>query len=80
MAARSGTDYVHKDLSIDLAYRLGAIDIRTKKLSRISRPIGREFGQREELTDRLKGILKAYPCDVGVLKELVQNADDAGLP
>ena len=78
VAARSDIDYVHKDLSIDLAHRLGAIDIRTKKLSRISRPIGQEFGQREELTDRLKGILKAYPCDVGVLKELVQNADDAG--
>ena len=78
VAPRSCIDYVHKDLSIDLAHRLGAIDIRTKKLSRISRPIGREFGQREELTDRLKGILKAYPCDVGVLKELVQNADDAG--
>ena len=78
VAARSGIDYVHKDLPIDLAHRLGASDIRTKKLSKISRPIGREFGQREELTDRLKGILKAYPCDVGVLKELVQNADDAG--
>ena len=78
VAARSDIDYVHKDLSIDLAHRLGAIDIRTKKLSRISRPIGQKFGQREELTDRLKGILKAYPCDVGVLKELVQNADDAG--
>ena len=78
MAATSGIDYVHKDLPIDLAHRFGAIDIRTKKLSKISRPIGREFGQREELTDRLKGILKAYPCDVGVLKELVQNADDAG--
>ena len=78
VAPRRGIDYVHKDLSIDLAHRLGAIDIRTKKLSRISRPVGREFGQREELTDRLKGILKAYPCDVGVLKELVQNADDAG--
>ena len=78
VAARSGIDYVHKDLPIHLAHRLGAIDIRTKKLSKISRPIGRKFGQREELTDRLKGILKAYPCDVGVLKELVQNADDAG--
>ena len=78
VAAMSGIDYVHKDLPIDLAHRFGAIDIRTKKLSKISRPIGREFGQREELTDRLKGILKAYPCDVGVLKELVQNADDAG--
>ena len=78
VATRSDIDYVHKDLSIDLAHRLGAIDIRTKKLSRISCPIGQKFGQREELTDRLKGILKAYPCDVGVLKELVQNADDAG--
>ncbi|XP_022789409.1 sacsin-like [Stylophora pistillata] len=78
VVAKSGIDYVHKDLSIDLAHRLGAIDIRTKKLDRISRAIGREFGQREDLTDRLKGILKAYPCDVGVLKELVQNADDAG--
>ena len=78
VAARSDIDHVHKDLSIDLAHRLGAIDIRTKKLSRISHPIGQKFGQREELTDRLKGILKAYPCDVGVLKELVQNADDAG--
>lgn len=75
---RSGIDYVHKDLSIDFAHKLGAVDIRTKKLASKSRPIGRPFGQREELTDRLKGILKAYPCDVGVLKELVQNADDAG--
>ena len=72
------TPYVHKHVPIDLAYRMGAVDIREKKLARISRPIGKEFGQREELTDRLKGILKAYPCDVGILKELVQNADDAG--
>ena len=72
------TAYVHKHVPIDLAYKMGAVDIRAKKLARISRPIGKAFGQREELTDRLKGILKAYPCDVGILKELVQNADDAG--
>ena len=72
------TRYVHKDVAIDLAHRMGAVDIRSKKLARISRAIGQEFGQREELTDRLKGILKSYPCDVGILKELVQNADDAG--
>ena len=72
------TRYVHKDVAIDLAHRMGAVDIRSRKLSRISRPIGEKFGQREELTDRLKGILKSYPCDVGILKELVQNADDAG--
>ncbi|XP_015762333.1 PREDICTED: sacsin-like [Acropora digitifera] len=72
------TRYVHKDVAIDLAHRMGAVDIRSRKLAKISRPIGQEFGQREELTDRLKGILKSYPCDVGILKELVQNADDAG--
>jgi len=76
--AKGGIKYVHKDVSIDLAHKLGAIDIRTRKLADISRPIGQSFGQREELTDRLKCILKAYPCDVGILKELVQNADDAG--
>jgi len=78
ITAKSGTAYVHEHVSIDLAYKLGATDIRTKKLADKSRPIGKPFGQREELTDRLKGILKAYPCDVGILKELVQNADDAG--
>jgi sacsin len=35
------------------------------------------FGQFEKLTDRIKNILESYPCDVGILKELVQNADDA---
>ncbi|KAJ7369510.1 hypothetical protein OS493_038429 [Desmophyllum pertusum] len=78
VTARRDTAYVHTHVPIDLAHKLGAVDIRTKKLANISRPIGKPFGQREELTDRLKGILKAYPCDVGILKELVQNADDAG--
>ena len=76
--AMDDTSYVHPHISIDFAYQLGATDIRSKKLDRISRTVGRPFGQREQLTDRLKGILKAYPCDVGILKELVQNADDAG--
>ena len=76
--ARKGTAYVHEHVSIDLAYKLGATPIRAKKLASKSRPIGKPFGQREELTDRLKGILKTYPCDVEILKELVQNADDAG--
>ena len=78
VTARTGTAFVHKHVPIDLAYKLGATDIRTKKVAEKSRPIGKPFGQHEELTNRLKGILKAYPCDVGILKELVQNADDAG--
>ncbi|XP_068729165.1 sacsin-like [Montipora capricornis] len=78
VSSQVDTRYVHKHVPIDLAHKMGAVDIRSRKLAKISRPIGQEFGQREELTDRLKGILKSYPCDVGILKELVQNADDAG--
>ena len=78
VSSRFETAYVHEHVPIDLAYKMGAVDIRSKKLAKKSRPIGQPFGQREELTDRLKGILKSYPCDVGILKELVQNADDAG--
>ena len=39
--------------------------------------VGIPFGQREKLTNRLKRILKAYPCEKEILKELLQNADDA---
>ena len=38
---------------------------------------GIKFGQREELTQRIKNILQDYPLDVTFLKELLQNADDA---
>ena len=71
------TKFVHHDISAKLAYDLGAKDIRTKQLGEVSRSLGTPFGQRENLTDRLRSILKAYPRDVGILKELVQNADDA---
>ena len=31
----------------------------------------------EPLTTRLRGLLKEYPPDLSILKELLQNADDA---
>jgi len=37
-----------------------------------------EFGQEEKLTQRLNNILRDYPYDITFLKELLQNADDAG--
>ena len=37
-----------------------------------------DFGQTEELTDRLNNILSSYPNVSDVFKELLQNADDAG--
>jgi len=36
------------------------------------------FQQEEPLTVRLNGILTEYPPGVSTLKELLQNADDAG--
>lgn len=36
------------------------------------------FGQKENLVTRLKGILDSYPRDHSILKEMIQNADDAG--
>ncbi|CAC5394544.1 SACS [Mytilus coruscus] len=36
------------------------------------------FGQKEDLVTRLKGILDSYPRDHSILKEMIQNADDAG--
>ena len=68
---------VHKDITLDLAFKLGTKSLLDKRLGKYANSIC-QFGQHENLTDRLKGILKrAYHCDSGILKELVQNADDA---
>ncbi|KAJ7375481.1 hypothetical protein OS493_002255 [Desmophyllum pertusum] len=40
--------------------------------------IGEEFGQHEKLTTQLNRLLEQYTDGFAVLKELVQNADDAG--
>ena len=39
---------------------------------------GFEVGQHEPLTVRLQGLIRNYPKGVGILKEFIQNADDAG--
>ncbi|KAK6188437.1 hypothetical protein SNE40_004610 [Patella caerulea] len=37
-----------------------------------------QFGQHEDLTNRIHRILEGYPRDESILKEILQNADDAG--
>jgi sacsin len=39
---------------------------------------GVDFGQKVDLTASIRNILRNYPEGTAVLKELVQNADDAG--
>ena len=81
LAADGNHMYVHNIVPLDLAKKLGVQMILNKYLSRYELQ-GRmfkelPFGQREDLTRRIGNILKDYPFDITVLKELLQNADDA---
>ena len=72
---------VHKSIARDVALKLGVKPVRSKLLqkyeSKSHHLAGAPFGQRELLTQRIQNILREYPFDVTVLKELLQNADDA---
>ncbi|KAK4303241.1 hypothetical protein Pmani_024833 [Petrolisthes manimaculis] len=63
-------------VSIDMLKWLGIVSKTQKRLEGSSHRM--HFGQKEPLTTRLRNILQDYPCDSGIMKELLQNADDAG--
>ena len=44
----------------------------------MSASFGVDFGQKVDLTASIRNILRNYPEGTAVLKELIQNADDAG--
>ena len=46
--------------------------------ARASGSYAEDFGQQVDLTQRIREILVSYPEGTTILKELVQNADDAG--
>ncbi|XP_033699432.1 sacsin isoform X3 [Tursiops truncatus] len=78
----STVKYCHADIPREVAVKLGAVPKRHKALERYASNIcfttlGTEFGQKEKLTSRIKSILNAYPSEKEMLKELLQNADDA---
>ena len=66
----------HALIPYAISKQLGVNTRREEMLRKHSRGI--PFGQREKLTNRIKRILSSYPCDKEILKELLQNADDAG--
>lgn len=74
----AGYTEVSKDLSVGLAAACGVKSVHQVLQETHGAGLGEEFGQEERLTDRIWTILKDYPGDEAVLKELVQNADDAG--
>ena len=67
--------YAHPDIAETTARKLGVMTKERRRLNDNSVAIS--FGQKETLVSRLKGLLKGYPCDTGIMKELIQNADDA---
>ena len=73
--------YVHNNIPRHMAELLGVRLVRSKMLDQfVSKNVhfpGVEFGQREELTRRIQDIIRDYPFDITLLKELLQNADDA---
>ena len=75
MPDKGGVTYVHEGIPVKTCANLGVRTRRQETLSRCS--FGIAFGQREKLTNRIKRLLTAYPCEDGLLKELLQNADDA---
>ncbi|XP_076029218.1 sacsin-like [Oratosquilla oratoria] len=70
--------FVHQKIALsrDMADKLGILTTTRKRYQQSSHRIS--FGQKEPLTTRIRNILKDYPCDNGIMKELLQNADDAG--
>ena len=72
--------YVHEMVPLKTALALGVKRCRSAVLGKYSSRSGFKamaFGQHEELTRRIQNIIRDYPFDMTILKELLQNADDA---
>ena len=80
--ADEGTRFILDTIPRPLALKLGVKTVRSliveKYASLFEYNVDEEaFGQSEPLTRRIQNILQDYPNDETVLKELLQNADDA---
>jgi len=67
---------IHQLIPLATAERLNIPSLISRTLGVVDLDIG--FGQSEPLTRRLNAILRDYTDGLAVLKELIQNADDAG--
>ena len=72
------TYYSHPNLSLRAGKVLDILGVKSVRQHVVAkRRKGIPFGQKEQLTARIRRILDGYPSE-SILKELVQNADDAG--
>ena len=73
-------NFVHGSVPLEKAVAMGVQLCRAATLEKYSTDsefTAMEFGQHEELTRRIQNIIRDYPFDMTILKELLQNADDA---
>ncbi len=72
--------FIHSNFHRQTAIDLGVKPYRDKFLDTFTAEDNFEsieFGQREKLPERIRNILRDYPLDITLIKELLQNADDA---
>ena len=73
--------YCHNSVSRETALSVGVEPVRNILLQDFEiteDDLSEDFGQEEKLTQRLNNILRDYPKDITFIKEILQNADDAG--
>ncbi len=70
-------NFLHEDFTAVMAGELGVKTNLQAVVLQHSETIGMPFGQKEKLLTRIKRILQGYPKGSGIIKELIQNADDA---
>ena len=78
---KKGTYWLHKSFTSHIARNLGipsALDSILDKIVDNSFLHGSDYGQHEDLCDRINSLLEKYPNDIAIFKEFIQNAEDAG--
>ncbi|XP_062586454.1 sacsin-like isoform X2 [Saccostrea cucullata] len=69
--------FLNTEITIKVAKLVGVKSKREQNIFEESEEFGDAFGQHEDLTNRINRILDGYP-ENNIMKELLQNADDAG--
>lgn len=77
IATTESMKILNKTISLKVAEMARIKSKRDQSILNDSEEFGHEFGQHEELTNRINRILDGYP-EACILKELLQNADDVG--
>ena len=78
---KRGTYWLHHSFSGHIAKHLGIPSALESTLDKITDKRflhGSEYGQHEDLCDRINTLLDKYPKDAAIFKEFIQNAEDAG--